>query len=219
MPAWWVSGLASSTRTAARELDDAKRTFAAQTTKLRRRMLVVVGFYVLFLGGILGLAAWSAHGRPPTPDFAAQPRWWNHSGEPRDLMRRYTAGAAGWSLGFTTIAFTPSCATAPIALPLAARDCDATGCTLWLYAALRDGEHAHLMLTGPTPSSTRKRRICSPVGPPSHTADLGYDAGHVTLHANQPAELVATWRTWYQLAIHIPNAAPTSHVAACFNVD
>lgn len=215
----WVHDFTASAGGAARELATAQDAFRAQTKRLRRRMLITLGCYAAGLGLFIAVSA--RHAYAHRPDEIHDPRWWEHDAMPRDLVRRHpTRDGSGWHLGAESLAFARACTTQPTTVALAPDDCDAAGCTLWLYAALREHERASLVVTG----------IASPgavdVAAPRWFAGWSHSpkdafrarAGSFALQPARPTAFVADWRTWYELAVHLPHAAP-GPIGVCFWVE
>jgi LSD1 subclass zinc finger protein len=214
----WVANFASSSHGAARELAQADRELAAQLRKLRRRMLVTLGCYAAGLAAIITLSARRAYAE--SPDVVSDPHWWDHAGTPRDLVRRHpTRDGSDWQLGTATIEFAADCAANPTPITLVTDECDNAGCTLWLYAALREHERAQLLISGiPAPGRVD---IAAPhwfAGWSRTPRDaFGARAGSITVHPDQRATFVADWTTWHELALHLPGAKP-GPLSVCFSV-
>lgn len=215
LPAAWVTGVAASSRTAGKALADATTAFAAQRARLRNRMWISLGFYGVFVGGMFALAALSSQDRDPGQHH--DPRWWEHAGDPRELVRRRTSGAPDqWSEGTSVLTFAADCAAHPAAIPLEPRDCTPAGCTMYLYAALRTGERATI-----TSHDAGTLAIEAPRWFAGWTQAPDDEFGRAAtpplpLAAGAPTTFTADWQTWYQLKLTVPGPPHLAHL--CFAV-
>ncbi len=218
LPAAWVQELQQSNQAVHQQLDQASAAFQAQTRALRLRLALYLGFTAAVLGSMYLAASSQNRDFRRTRQYSSSD-WSAHAGQPRGLLRRTPLTAmAGWG-DSTPLAFPPDCSASPVQLRLTGPDCDANGCTLWLFAALRKGEQAHLRVSG-VPREGRltaqgPRWSATPSTGPHEV--YGEELASVALAPGRAATLAVPWSTWYRLQVTLPGATK-GVVGLCFDV-
>ena len=218
LPAAWLADVGRDVAQVAGAIEEANAALLGERRRLRRKVLWAVGITVAVLALFVGIAL--ATGADSRPDANVPPSWPAYATDPRPLVRRDLAapdklGRRALSSRVSVIAFPRPCPSGAQPLAVGPGDCDAHGCVVRLYAALRHGDRATLVLAG-APAGTHVA-VARHTGWPWPTDASGEFGPSVeTEGSGGSTAFTATWSAWHELAVSMP--APPAAATVCLSV-
>jgi LSD1 subclass zinc finger protein len=180
VPQGWIAGIAASGARIGRAIDEADAWLAGERRRLRRSLILQLSIAGAILVGFIGVIAATAS---PDPGWRAD--WSHYVLPPRPLVRlRHGVDKKQLAMGKCERIDTIS------------DECSGGTCRVWLYAALREGEH--FSLTGA--SKVRAVLHSHFWWGKDHEEGFGREVGE--------AAFTAPWSAWYQLRVDFPENAP-----------
>jgi hypothetical protein len=221
----WLRQRVEATAGVARQVEQAAADLAAERRELRRAVRWRVGVTAAVIGGLLGLLALAVR-RPDYPRSTAalgtSYSYRDHMGEPRTLLRRgHLARMKGWGPEESVPLASSPCAT-ELPFSLGREQCDAGGCVVWLFAAVRRGETVTLRsATFPEGTTLRSYRHEIPwaIWPKKQDEPFGPLEAEVALGPAHPATLRPAWSSWYEWQIRLPAEAAGKAQTLCASVE
>jgi LSD1 subclass zinc finger protein len=218
LPPVWLAAVGAEVAEAAAAIDEASAALGAERARLRRALRWRIGITVAALVVIVGLAVVVTYGSSQRDD-SVPPSWTAYATDPRPLVRRDPApGRTDGTLAerVTALGFASPCPAGAQPLPIGPADCAGGACVVRLYAALRSGDHATLVLSGvPATTCVRVSRHTGWPWPRRAGGEFGEPVATVTADAGGAFAFAADWSAWHELEVTLPGAAPPA-VTACF---
>jgi hypothetical protein len=222
LPAAWLADVGKDVAQVAGAIEEANAALVAERRRLRRKVLLTVGITVGVLAVFVGVAL--ATGSDSSPDDHVPPSWPAYATAPRPLVRRAMGapdklGRRALSSRVTAIAFPRACPAGAQPLAIGPSDCDAHGCVVRLYAALRHGDRATLVLGGAPPDTRVAVARHGWYKWPDDASGAFGESVDSTTDASGPTvttTFTATWSAWHELAVTMP--APATAATVCFDV-
>lgn len=180
VPRDWIAGVAASGARIGHAIDEADAWLAGERRRIKRSLLRQLGIAGAVLTAFISVVAATA---------SSNPGWradWSHYVEaPRPLVRlRHGVDKKQLAAG--------KCE----AIDVDHDECSGGSCRIWLYAALRQGEHFSLSGAGHVRAVLHSHFWWGK----THEENFGREIGG--------ASFTAPWSAWYQLRVDFPQSAP-----------